>query len=40
MDIGKAVVFGTTGATGRNITAELVARGIAVRVVSRSEQNL
>ena len=40
MDIGKAVVFGATGATGRSITAELVARGIPVRVVSRSEQNL
>jgi nucleoside-diphosphate-sugar epimerase len=35
-----AAVFGATGATGREITRELLRRGAAVRVVSRSIEKL
>lgn len=35
-----AAVFGATGATGREITRELLRRGVAVRAVSRSIENL
>ncbi len=40
MRIAKAAIFGATGSTGRVIAQELLRRGIAVRVVSRSEANL
>lgn len=36
----KAAVLGATGATGREIARELVRRGVPVRVVSRSAENL
>lgn len=39
-DFQRAAVFGATGATGREITRELRRRGVAVRAVSRSADNL
>lgn len=36
----RATVFGATGATGRELVRELGRRGIAVRAVSRSMENL
>lgn len=36
----KAAVLGATGPTGRSLVRELLGRGVAVRVVSRSEANL
>ncbi|NIR45054.1 MAG: NAD(P)H-binding protein [Gemmatimonadetes bacterium] len=40
LDFQRAAVFGATGATGREITRELRRRGVAVRAVSRSSENL
>jgi nucleoside-diphosphate-sugar epimerase len=40
MEIRKAVIFGATGATGRQIARELLRRNIKTRVVSRSRSNL
>lgn len=40
MDIKKALVLGATGATGKNITRELVRRKINVRVSSRNRNRL
>jgi uncharacterized protein YbjT (DUF2867 family) len=40
MEIRKAVIFGATGATGRQIARELLRRDIRTRVVSRSRTNL
>lgn len=36
----RAVVFGATGSTGREVVAELLRRGVRVRAVSRSPQKL
>jgi len=36
----RAAVFGATGATGRELVRELLRRGISVRAVSRSPENL
>lgn len=40
MQTTRALVLGATGATGKNITRELVRRGIEVRVSSRSRDRL
>lgn len=40
LSIAKVAIFGATGAIGRHLTADLVRRSIAVRVVSRSESRL
>ncbi len=40
LDFQRVAVFGATGATGRQITRELQRRGVAVRAVSRSSDNL
>ncbi|MGD2155139.1 MAG: NAD(P)H-binding protein [Gemmatimonadales bacterium] len=40
VDIERAAVFGATGATGRELVRELARRGLAVRAVSRSLENL
>jgi nucleoside-diphosphate-sugar epimerase len=40
IEIRRAVIFGATGATGKHIARELVARKIPVRAVSRSEASL
>ena len=36
----KAAILGATGPTGKHLASELLARGVSVRVVSRSEANL
>ncbi len=40
LQFDKAAVFGATGCTGLAIASHLVKRGVAVRVVSRSDANL
>ena len=40
MEIRKAVIFGATGATGKQIARELLRRDIKTRVVSRNRSNL
>jgi nucleoside-diphosphate-sugar epimerase len=38
--LNKAAIFGATGPTGKSLVGELLARGIAVRVISRNARNL
>lgn len=40
MRIARALVLGATGGTGRQLTAELLRRGVAARVASRSSEGL
>jgi nucleoside-diphosphate-sugar epimerase len=40
MEIHKAAIFGANGVTGRYLTRELLARGVPIRLVARSEQAL
>jgi dihydroflavonol-4-reductase len=40
LDFHKAAIVGATGPTGKRLARELIARGIPVRVISRSEGHL
>lgn len=40
LDVERVAIVGATGATGRELAAELSARGVAVRAASRSRENL